>query len=108
MLEAGKLPIVNHDAVTDNTNLGITGNFTIDNHKSTDSTNLGNLEGLADKSFPDDFFFVFWIQHSLHGIFHFFDNLVDNAVETDFDIISFCLLASLRCWTNVKSDDEGI
>ena len=50
VLEAGKLPIVNHDTVTDNTNLGITGNFTVDNHKSTNSTNPDEVEGYLSTS----------------------------------------------------------
>ena len=99
---------MDHHSVPDNADAGVAGHLTIDNHKSANRTNLGYLEGFADNGFSDNLFLVFWIQHSLHGIFHLFDNLVDDAMQADFDLICICLLTSNWGRTNVKADDEGI
>ena len=64
--------------VTNDTYFGITCNLTTEDHKSTDGTHFRDLKGFTNNCFPDDFLFELRIQHTLHGIFHFFNHFVDD------------------------------
>ena len=44
VFQASKFAVIDNDTITDNTNFRVTGNLTVDNHESTDSSHFRHLE----------------------------------------------------------------
>ena len=55
---------VDYDAVSDDTNLSLTVDFSVEDHTTSDATDLADVEDFSNLDITCDNFFDFWSQHT--------------------------------------------
>ena len=104
--EGRYMTLMDDDSVANQTDFCVSDDLSFLNISSGDDSHIRNLESLSDFNFAQNFFFVFRIQHSLHGVFHVVDYIVDNSVESDLDVFSVGKGLNGGGRSYVESDDD--
>src|SRR5690606_11590593 len=85
-LEGIQLASVYNDTVADEADGILTFDVAVRDHTPGNRAHLGYPEHFTDFSIANAYFFHFWRQHAFHGILHVVDSVVDDGVQTDFDL----------------------
>ena len=75
---------------------------------SGNGADFGNSKNFPDLCPADNPLFIFWSKHSLHGLLHVIDGIINNTVETNIYLIPCGKFCGLVCWAYVESDNDGV
>ena len=98
---------MDNDAVTNQSDFGISDNLAFLNVSTGNDTNIRNLEGLSYLHLTQNFFLELRVKHTLHSVFNIVDDVVDYPVKSDLDV--FSVSKGLNCGgrSYVEADDDG-
>ncbi len=99
---------VNDDAISDDTNLGVTRDLAVQDHTTCDGADLADLEGLTDLEVASDHLLYVGGQHAFDSGLDFLDGGVNDGVETDINLLILRHLTRLRGRTHVETHDDGV
>ncbi len=107
-LQRGQSAGVDNYAVTQQTNLSMSGQLAIDHVTTGDNTDFGYGEGLLDFCLAEVLFLDIGGEHAAHSVFDFSDQLVDDVVEADFHFFALCNFLDLHSRSYVKADNDRL
>ena len=92
-LERSELACINHDTVTDHAHLRSSLKLTLTDNTSGNCSHLRDLECLLNLSSSSDNLLLLWLKHTLDTALELIDTVIDDRVETDFDLLLLSQLA---------------
>ena len=107
-LETIEGAVVDLDSVPDHPHTRATSDYSLPNITTRDSAHAGYLEYLTYLGLSQDGLTLFRYQHSLEGLPHVFNGVINHAVGSDIHLLPLRGNASVTIRPHVKSDDHRI
>ena len=99
---------MDHDSVADDTGFVLVVYLTVNHQTTGNSTHLRYLEHLLHLNLTRDDLLFHLVEHTLHGLLHIVDSVVDDRVGIDLDAFALSGTTGIGRRTYLEANDDSL